>query len=33
VAWAYRLALDRSFDPEAERLVTVASVLDRVYAS
>lgn len=33
VAWAYRLAMDSSFDPEAERFVEVASVLDRVYAS
>jgi len=33
VAWAYRLATDRRFDPEAERFVEVASVLGRVYAS
>ena len=33
VAWAYRLATDRRFDPEAGRFVEVANVLDRVYAS
>jgi predicted dehydrogenase len=33
VAWAYRLATNRRFDPEAERFVEVATVLDRVYAS
>ena len=33
VAWAFRLATDRRFDPETERFVEVASVLDRVYAS
>ena len=31
-AWAEQLAADRSFDPEAERLVEVADVLDRIYA-
>jgi predicted dehydrogenase len=29
--WARRLAGDRRFDPEAERLVEVARVLDRIY--
>jgi predicted dehydrogenase len=33
VAWAYRLATDRRFDPAAERFVELADVLDRVYAS
>jgi predicted dehydrogenase len=33
VAWAYRLATDRRFDPAADRFVAVADVLDRVYAS
>ncbi|HYC02203.1 MAG TPA: Gfo/Idh/MocA family oxidoreductase [Azospirillaceae bacterium] len=29
--WAARLAADRRFDPEAERLVEVSRVLDRIY--
>ena len=29
--WAERLAAGDRFDPEAERLVDVASVLDRIY--
>jgi len=33
VAWAQRLAADRSFDPDAQRLVEVARVLDRIYAA
>lgn len=32
-AWAVQLAQSRSFDPSAERLVDVARVLDRIYAS
>ncbi|HYF56982.1 MAG TPA: gfo/Idh/MocA family oxidoreductase, partial [Salinarimonas sp.] len=31
VDWARRLAWGEGFDPEAERLVTVAEVLDRIY--
>jgi predicted dehydrogenase len=31
VAWAERLAKDPSFDPDCERLVTVAEALDRIY--
>jgi predicted dehydrogenase len=31
VAWAARLARDARYDPEAERLVTVAEVIDRIY--
>lgn len=31
IAWARALAEGRRFDPEAERLVTVAEVLDRIY--
>jgi predicted dehydrogenase len=31
VDWARRLAAGERFDPEAERLVTVAHVLDRIY--
>lgn len=31
VAWARRLAEDRSYDSAAEELVTVAEVLDRIY--
>ena len=30
-AWAERLAAGERFDPESERLVTVADVLDRIY--
>ena len=30
-AWARRVAQDASFDPAAERLVAVSSVLDRIY--
>jgi predicted dehydrogenase len=30
-AWAERLAQDRGFDPEAERLVDVARTIDRIY--
>jgi hypothetical protein len=30
--WAIRLGKDARFDPEAERLVDVAEVLDRIYA-
>ena len=30
-SWAERLAAGDRFDPEAERLVDVASVLDRIY--
>lgn len=33
VAWARRLAAGARFDDEAEQLVTVAEVLDRIYAS
>jgi predicted dehydrogenase len=33
VAWAYRLGTNGGFDPETERFVEVASVLDRVHAS
>jgi predicted dehydrogenase len=33
VDWATRLAAGAGFDPEAERLCTVADVLDRVYTS
>lgn len=33
VAWAERLARDPSFDPEAERLVDVAALLDALYAA
>lgn len=32
VAWARRLSRDRRFDAEAERLVDVSEVLDRIYA-
>ncbi|MBW8784409.1 MAG: Gfo/Idh/MocA family oxidoreductase [Novosphingobium sp.] len=32
-AWAERLARDGGFDPQAERLVDVAAVLDRIYAA
>ena len=32
-AWARRLAVDRSHDPEAERLVDVAVALDAIYAA
>ena len=32
-AWAERLADDASFDPAAEEIVTVAEVIDRIYAS
>jgi predicted dehydrogenase len=32
VDWARRLAAGRRFDPEAERLVVLAEVIDRVYA-
>ncbi len=31
VDWARRLAAGERFDPEAERLVEVARVLDRIY--
>jgi len=31
VAWARRLAVDRGFDPAAERFVDVARTLDRIY--
>jgi hypothetical protein len=31
VDWATRLAQGETFDPEAERLVTVAEALDRIY--
>jgi predicted dehydrogenase len=31
VAWAQRLARDRSFDPEVEQLVSVAELIDRIY--
>jgi len=30
--WAQRLAVSRAFDPDAERLIDVARVLDRIYA-
>jgi predicted dehydrogenase len=33
IAWARRLAASRRFDEHAERYVTVAAVLDRIYAS
>ena len=33
MAWAYRLATDRGFDPDTERAIDVAAVLDQVYAS
>lgn len=32
LGWARRLSRDRRFDPEVERLVNVARVLDRIYA-
>lgn len=32
VAWARRLAQDRRFDPNAERLIDVARTLDHIYA-
>ena len=32
-AWAERLATDKRFDPQAERLVAVARALDRIYAA
>ncbi|NEX94983.1 gfo/Idh/MocA family oxidoreductase, partial [Caulobacter sp. 17J65-9] len=31
VAWAERLAAGERYDHEAERLVTVAETLDRIY--
>jgi predicted dehydrogenase len=31
VAWAERLATTRAFDPEVERLVSVAGLIDRIY--
>jgi hypothetical protein len=31
VDWARRLSEGAGFDPEAERLVDVAAVLDRIY--
>ena len=31
VEWARRLALDRTFDPEIERMIEVASALDAIY--
>jgi predicted dehydrogenase len=31
IQWAQRLAVSNKFDPEAERLVAVSSVLDRIY--
>ena len=31
--WASRLAQDRSFDPAAEQLVRLSSILDRIYTS
>jgi predicted dehydrogenase len=31
LAWARRLARDRSFDPEVEQLVPVAELIDRIY--
>jgi len=31
VEWARRLALDRTFDPDIERMIEVASVLDSIY--
>lgn len=33
VAWAQRLAAGARFDDEADRLVTVSEILDRIYAS
>jgi len=33
IAWAERLAADRGFNPDAQRLVEVARVLDRIYAA
>lgn len=32
-AWARRLAIDPSFDPEAMRFVAVAELIDRIYAA
>jgi predicted dehydrogenase len=32
-AWAERLAQDRGFDPDCERLIDVAEVLDRIYGA
>jgi predicted dehydrogenase len=31
IAWARRLALTPAFDPDAERLVEVSSIIDRIY--